>query len=137
MANRSIVVSCKRANLKQIRLFVAEALQPLALGEIMLNQLILAVDEICANFIIHSNQEDETKKIKVVVSRQAKQLMFEISDDGLAYNPGNYREPKLKDLIVQRRKGGVGILLVNRIMDKVEYITENGRDICRMYKHLS
>ena len=136
MADQSIVVSCNRANLKRIRTFIADALAPLAIGDVLQNQLILAVDEVCANFIIHSNNEDESKKIKVTVSKKASQLIFEISDDGIAYNPGNYREPNLQDLIAQRRKGGVGILLVNRIMDNVEYATNEGRNICRLYKNI-
>ncbi len=136
MANQAIVVSCKRANLKRIRQFVADALTPFALADVLQNQLILAVDEVCANFIIHSSNEDETKKIKVAISNKANQLIFEISDDGKAYNPGTYREPKLQDLIQQRRKGGVGIMLVNRIMDNVEYEVIDGRNICRLYKTL-
>ena len=134
MAENTISVSCKRGNLKRIRTFVADALEPFGLPDLLLNQLILAVDEICANFIIHSNSEDATKQIKVTISSKGRQLLFEISDEGLAYTPGQYQEPRLRDLIHQGRKGGVGILLVNRIMDKVEYVTEGIRNICRLYK---
>ena len=134
MAENTISVSCKKANLKRIRTFVADMLEPYALADVLNNQLILAVDEISANFIIHSNHEDESKQIRVGFTSKGRQLIFEISDEGAAFSPDNYHEPVLRDLILQGRKGGVGILLVNRIMDKVEYLRKGNRNICRMYK---
>ena len=136
MVNETLVVSCKRANLKRIRTFVDETLAPFGLPEIQLNQLILAVDEVCANFIIHSNHEDDSKTIQLAITGNPNEVQFDVSDSAPAYHPGSYHEPNLKDLIQQGRKGGVGMMLVNRIMDKVEFRSVKGRNVCRLYKRL-
>jgi serine/threonine-protein kinase RsbW len=51
-------VSCSIDNLKEIRSFVNKRLQELSVSELEINMIVLAVDEICANIIIHSNKSD-------------------------------------------------------------------------------
>jgi serine/threonine-protein kinase RsbW len=34
----------------------------------------------------------------------------------------------------EKRKGGLGIRLVKSIMDKIEYKSESGKNICRLTK---
>src|SRR5687768_4996426 len=124
--NNSIRVNCTKQNLKLIRDFVTEYLRALSLSDILLNQIVLAVDEICANLIIHANHEDPKKHIVIKILRvQEDTLKFEISDEGLAFERSNYKEPDIEENIRLGKKGGVGIALVNRIMDKVEF-SSNG-----------
>jgi len=130
----SIQISCSKTNLKTIRDFVTQYLSQYDLSEIILNQIVLAVDEICANLIIHANKEDPNKFLELVISRVNNQLLIEISDYGISFQQNNYKEPDIEEHIRIGKKGGVGIAIVNRIMDKVEFVTEGGRNICRLYK---
>lgn len=108
----------------------------LQLSDILMNQMVLAVDEICANLIIHANHEDPTKYIELTITEQKDMLRFEITDNGVAFNQSNYKEPDIKEHVRIGKKGGVGIALVNRIMDKVEFETEGSRNICLLYKKI-
>ena len=130
----SIQVSCSKTNLKTIRDFVTQYLSQYDLSEIILNQIVLAVDEIAANLIIHANKEDASKFLELTISRVDKQLLIEISDQGISFQRTNYKEPDIEEHIRIGKKGGVGIAIVNRIMDKVEFVTEGDRNICRLYK---
>lgn len=130
----SIQVSCSKTNLKTIRDFVTQYLSQYDLSEIILNQIVLAVDEIAANLIIHANKEDASKSLELNISRVDKQLLIEISDRGISFQRTNYKEPDIEEHIRIGKKGGVGIAIVNRIMDKVEFVTEGDRNICRLYK---
>jgi serine/threonine-protein kinase RsbW len=132
--NNSIRVSCSKKNLKTIRDFVTQYLSQYELSEIVLNQIVLAVDEISANLIIHANQENADKFMELAIERKNGQLLFEISDNGVSFQRSNYKEPDIEEYIRIGKKGGVGIAIVNRIMDKVEFTTLNGRNICRLYK---
>ncbi|MFC5269102.1 ATP-binding protein [Adhaeribacter terreus] len=132
--NNSIQVSCSKKNLKTIRDFVTQYLSQYDLSEIVLNQIVLAVDEISANLIIHANQENADKFMELAIERKNGQLLFEISDNGVSFQRSNYKEPDIEEYIRIGKKGGVGIAIVNRIMDKVEFTTLNGRNICRLYK---
>ena len=130
----SIQIGCSKTNLKTIRDFVTQYLSQYDLSEIILNQIVLAVDEIAANLIIHANKEDASKFLELSISRVDKQLLIEISDRGISFQRTNYKEPDIEEHIRIGKKGGVGIAIVNRIMDKVEFVTEGDRNICRLYK---
>lgn len=132
--NNSIRVSCSKKNLKTIRDFVTQYLSQYDLTDIVLNQIVLAVDEISANLIIHANQEDSSKFMELAIEKENRQLLFEISDNGISFQRSNYKEPDIEEHIRIGKKGGVGIAIVNRIMDKVEFTSSNGRNICRLYK---
>ncbi len=101
------------------------------------NQIILAVDEITANLIKHSNHEDESKFIDLKVSRINDCLSFEFSDEGIPFNLGEYEAPNVGDDIHKRRKTGMGLYLVNKIMDKVEFPSEKNNNIWRLCKKLT
>ncbi|WP_026461647.1 ATP-binding protein [Adhaeribacter aquaticus] len=132
--NNSIRISSNKNNLKVVRDFVTDFLHPYGLSAIVLNQIILAVDEITANLIIHANHEDNNKFIKLTIEKLDDTFLFEISDKGRSFNQANYKEPDIKDHIRIGKKGGVGIALVRRIMDKVEFTTDQGTNVCRLYK---
>ncbi|MCC9137219.1 ATP-binding protein [Pontibacter silvestris] len=134
--NNSIQVSCSKKNLKPIRDFVTEYLNRLDLSDILMNQIVLAVDEICANLIIHANQEDPSKQITLAIHKQKDTLKFEIIDNGVAFQQAKYKEPNIEEHIRIGKKGGVGIALVNRIMDKVEFKSGNSKNTCLLYKKI-
>jgi serine/threonine-protein kinase RsbW len=135
--NNSIRISSNKRNLKVVRDFVTDYLSPYTLTEKELNQIILAVDEITANLIIHANKEDESKFVKLSIFQVGNTFLFELSDNGHSFNQGIYQEPDIGKNIKQGKKGGMGVALVKRIMDKVEFTTQDGSNICRLYKKVN
>ncbi|MBD2714537.1 ATP-binding protein [Microvirga sp. STR05] len=130
-------ISCSRHNLKVVRDFVTDYLKAYQLPDLQLNQIVLAVDEVVANLIIHANSEDESQHLDLALDVSNKQFGIEIFDDATSsYAPSTYHEPDLQEYIRQGRKGGVGMTLVNRIMDRVEFSTQGRRNVCRLYKQL-
>lgn len=132
--NNWITISCNKKNLKVVRDFVTDFLAQYALPAVLLNQITLAVDEITANVIIHSNNEDDSKFLKLTITPIGDCFLFEIADTGVSFNRSNYVEPNIPDFIRIGKKGGVGFALVNRIMDKVEFTSQGASNICRLYK---
>lgn len=133
----NIQVSCCTGELQTIRDFVYDKLKKHALSDVVLNQLILAVDEICANLIIHSHKCNPKHSIELAISvKECGEITFEIYDQGKGFDFPAYREPCIKDIIKKRKKGGVGLLLVKRIMDRIEYeySDETQRNIYRLQK---
>ena len=139
--NKSIQVSCKKENLKKVRDFVTEYLHALTLSDILMNQIVLAVDEICANLIIHANHEDPSKHILLAidtlsVDKPKDTLEVAISDWGKAFDFTNYTEPDIADKMRKSRNGGLGILLVKRLMDRVDFRREGNKNTCLLYKKI-
>lgn len=133
----SLTISCNKSNLVKVRHFVADVLEQNQLKEIEAHKLVLAVDEVCANLIIHSNLCNPTKEIDVLVDlKPLDKVIFVIKDRGISFNMDNYSEPSMDEIVSSKRKGGVGLMLVKRIMDKIEFSTEKNYNICRLTKKL-
>ena len=117
---RSFQIPCNTSHLKDARNFLNKVLKNTGLNETDQNAIVLAVDEVCANIIIHS-ECDNKQIIELNVERKGKKLIFEIIDQGIStFDINAYSGPELDEIIQSKRKGGVGILLVKKIMDKIE-----------------
>lgn len=135
MTNK-LTISCIRENLPKIRKFVGSALQQYGVPEVEAHKIILAVDEVCANLIIHANNCDPTHNLDLEVTKDKKRIIFKIKDKGTAFDFTKYEEPSMDEIVSTRRKGGLGLILVRRIMDKIEFTTEKNYNICTLIKNL-
>jgi serine/threonine-protein kinase RsbW len=131
-------IACSRSHLQQVRDFVRAYLSNRQLPEITINQVVLAVDEVVANFIIHANGEDENQFLDLKLTFENHDLNVEIADHGnTIFLPAPHQSPDLRDYIRQGRKGGMGMTLVNRLMDRVEFFTRENHTVCHLSKHLA
>jgi serine/threonine-protein kinase RsbW len=128
-------IGCSLSNLKGIREFIRNSLAPHQIPELELSAIVLAIDEMCSNLMIHAHHCNPDHTIELcILEPQKRQLVFEIIDDGNVFDINDFNEPKMDNLIHEKRKGGLGIRLVKSIMDKVEYLTREGKNVCRLTK---
>jgi len=133
-------VACQRENLRQVREFVNIILSEEKLSELEVNQLVLAVDEICSNLIIYAHPTDNNEELEVSIltmEKEANEIIFEITDRKTDnFDVKSYQEPDLNQIIEEKRKGGMGLMLVHRIMDSIEIRTDGKTTIWRMSKKI-
>ena len=131
-------IQCSRQNLQQVRDFVRGFLLAGSHSDLLVNQVVLAVDEVVANFIIHANGEDDNQFLDLLLVLSDHHLDIEIEDHGsnLFLPREATPSPDLRDYIRQGRKGGMGMTLVSRIMDRVEFFERNSHTICHLSKVL-
>lgn len=134
----SLRIACSRRNLQQVRDFVRNYLNEHSLPDIAVNQVVLAVDEVVANFIIHANGEDENQYLDLNLDLKNHELDVEIADHGnTIFLPAPHQSPDLRAYIREGRKGGMGMTLVNRLMDRVEFFTRGNHTVCHLRKRLA
>ena len=133
---RHLRIQCSRQSLQQVRDFVRDFLLAAHGNEVLVNQVVLAVDEVVANFIIHANAEDSSQYLDLLMQLRDRSLDVEIEDHGnTLFLPGNVApSPDLREYIRQGRKGGMGMALVSRIMDKVVFFERDSHTICHLTK---
>lgn len=127
-------IACQTSALSELRKFLQHTLQDFSLSDIDRHQVTLAVEEVCANLIIHSHACNPKDVIHLEIRNSTQKLIFEISDEGEAFNILDYEAPDLKKVILEKRKGGLGIILVKKIMDEIEFESKNGTNTCRLIK---
>ena len=133
--NHKLNLSCSTAALAELRSFLQQNKAIFKLSEVDRHQVTLAVEEVCANLIIHSHACNPKEEIHLEVKELNKKIIVEITDQGDAFNLLEYDVPDLSQVIEEKRKGGIGILLVKKIMDEIQFESKNGKNICRLIKN--
>lgn len=87
-------------------------------------KVLIAVDEIFSNICYYSKAEVATVGCKVVNGKVY--VIFE--DDGIPFNPLEQLDPDIKQDIGERKIGGLGIFLVKKSMDQMEYKFTRGKN---------
>ncbi len=131
-----MVVAASTGNLASVREFVAARARDHGFGQIDTEEIRLAVDEAMTNVIKHAYGYDDSKKIYISVGSDADSFWVAIQDNGHAFDIAAYKTPDVPERVKQRKKGGVGVYLIKRLMDKVEYSTQNEHNEIKMIKKL-
>ena len=131
----SITIPCAKSNLQRVRNFIIEELRLKELPEIDIHSMVLAVDEVCANLIIHSNNCSLDNSIEVIMAIKKNKIVFDIIDHGVGFDIRDYPEPDINKIIKAKKKGGVGLMLVKRIMDEIDFIKKNDHSVVRLTKY--
>jgi serine/threonine-protein kinase RsbW len=132
--NHKLNLSCSTAALAELRSFLQQNLAVYTLSEVDRHQVTLAVEEVCSNLIIHSHACNPKDEIHLEIKSLDEKMIVEITDKGEGFNLLEYEVPELSQVIEEKRKGGIGILLVKKIMDEIEFESKNGQNICRLIK---
>jgi len=131
----SFRTNCNPENLHDIREFVRRSLEDCQLSELIAGDLILALDEMCSNLMIHGHHCDPNHSFELAVDSTDKMMVvFELTDDSTAFDVNLFNAPPLGEIIHEKRKGGLGIRLVKAIMDDICYFERDGKNVCRMVK---
>ena len=130
------IAVCSKQSLPKIRAFVENELLSMDVKGPTAHQLVLAVDEACANSIIHQHSCDGKSRIQLSISRNQNELLIELMDNGVPFPINEYRPRDLKEIIKKRTKGGLGIFLITQIMDKVEVLQHDQSHVYRFTKYL-
>jgi sigma-B regulation protein RsbU (phosphoserine phosphatase) len=96
------------------------------------HNLKVALDEILTNIISYAYVDAGEKPIVTRLSLDQGRLTVELEDDGRAFNPLQVPEPDTKQLLEERPIGGLGIHLVRKLVDALEYRRQNDRNILVM-----
>ncbi len=96
-------------------------------------KISIAIDEAATNIIKHSYEYDKNKRIKI---------NYILSEEGMTIELIHQGEPviieendkSLVEMIEDKSKGGLGVRMMKKIMDSVQYETREGENICRLVK---
>jgi serine/threonine-protein kinase RsbW len=130
-------IHCSLNELKLVRTFIGNQLQQIHVCDNDIDMIVLSVDEICANLIKHALNLKPDETIEITLIHENGGIRVNILDHGISFNPVNYYEKSIQKLIHEKKKGGLGLMLVNKIMDKIEYQIEESYNVCSMYKRVT
>jgi len=131
---QSISVPASTAYISAVRDFVGLYANQFGFNDREVDEIRLAVDEAYTNVIKHAYQFDENERVLIALGSQSDEFWISITDQGRAFDPSKYAEPDIKERIRLKKRGGVGVYLIRKLMDAVEYHNTDGMNEIRMTK---
>jgi len=104
-------------------------------GEVLYD-IRLTLEEVITNIISYAFDDDRERYINVRIEAANDVLIMEIEDDGIPFNPTEHYNVDMEKPFDEREIGGMGIHMVQRLMDGVEYTFTQGRNILKLRKNL-
>jgi anti-anti-sigma factor len=101
-----------------------------------LHALLVSLDEVLSNTIKYAYRDDERHEIVVRVFLTPGEIVAEVEDDGVGFDPLSVPPPDLSGGLAERRLGGIGLHLVRSLMDNLEYFRDGDRNRLRIGKRL-
>jgi anti-sigma regulatory factor (Ser/Thr protein kinase) len=89
----------------------------------------LALEEMVTNIIKYGYDAPGRRKIEVTLDVGAKEVAAVIIDDGHGFNPVLHEPKPPAGKLEDREIGGLGIHLIKRLLDRMDYRREEGRNI--------
>lgn len=112
------------AELDRLTAFLEEFAEAAGLGRRDGDALTLAAEELFANTVEYAGGAART--VRVGIERREDEVILRYADDGPAFDPTSVAAPDLSLGPNERPVGGLGLLLLRRLMQDVRY--ERGGD---------
>jgi serine/threonine-protein kinase RsbW len=103
-----------------------------------IDDMKVAATEACNNAVLHANTQGEASKIDVVFIMNDTSLSIRVKDYGHSFN---YAEAIARESFLHNKEiselhaGGLGLYLMQALMDEVTVHTENGTEVI-LTKHM-
>jgi len=132
-----MTIESRTERLIAVREFVSTLAREFGFGDEDISKIALAVDEACTNVIKHAYRHDPSQRLTITVRPGNDALEIVIVDNGLQFNPNDLQTPDMKEYLSHFKKGGLGVYLMKRLMDEVEYNIRPGmKNEVRLVKYL-
>lgn len=127
-----IEVELKIENVEKINDFLKKFFEKFEHPLKMENHFDVAVDEIFSNVLHYSGADNLNLVVCVDTDKRFVSMTF--VDSGKAFNPLENDDPDVTLIAEKRKIGGLGIFLVKKLMDVVEYKRENEKNVLKIVK---
>lgn len=114
-------VSSDMKNLVVIADFVTAAAKKLGLDEHETFALQMAVDEACSNVMEHAYRGRSDGKVSLRFQAVDDEVVVTIHDQGEPFDPQSVPRPDISAPLQKRENGGLGLYLMEKLMDSVEW----------------
>lgn len=132
-----MIIPAKIDNLDDVLRFVDEQIDKSGIPVPSKGQIELAVEEIFVNIASYAYPSGGGEaQIECGVSGEDNCLTIRFTDKGRSFDPLAKEDADTSPQALVAREGGLGILLVKKLMDEVSYTRRCGKNELTVKKHL-
>ena len=129
VAKEEIQVPAHIDYLGELRNFVTKAGHKHGFSTSDVNAFKLSIDEAATNIIKHAYRDWEGMiKMRVIIKKNSLTVL--LIDQGKYFDPTRVQDPDLKRYVKIGKKGGLGIFIMRKLLDEIDYRhTEEGNEL--------
>lgn len=117
-----LCVTSKLDNLVQIAEFVSGLAASWGMHDDDVFAVQMAVDEACTNSIEHAYGGRDDGQVHVCCFVEDDEFVVRITDFGESFDPTSVAPPDIDAPLEEREIGGLGLFLMRKLMDSVEFL---------------
>lgn len=129
-------VPADASQLAALNQFLREFWTTAGLEPARLRSFELALEEIFLNIAMYGSRPGNARRVEVSLSLDTEAVTMTVEDDGPQFDPLSLPPPDVTASLADRRVGGLGVHLVQQVMDTVSYARIAGRNRLCMSKRL-
>ena len=129
----SITLEASLENLETINSFLHKWVKKASLSARGENELLLAVEEVFVNIVKYAYAES-LGKVTIYCRMDKDNLILQIKDEGISFNPLQLPEPHLVSCLKERKVGGLGVFLMRKLVNNVKYEKQGKYNILTLVK---
>ena len=107
---------------------ILDVLENFGLDRRDLFQINLVVDELFTNIVSYAYPDKGEHDIEANISIEKKHLVVEFVDDGIEFNPVEFKEPDICESLQKRHEGGLGIHFCRKCNTNCTHERKNGQN---------
>ena len=132
-----ITLQAKTENLDQIIAFIDEQLEASDCPMKTQMQIDVAVEELFINIAKYAYApETGNVVVGIGIDNDSRTVRITFADSGIPYNPMKREDPDITLPAEEREIGGLGIFMVKKTMDDIQYDYKNGQNILTIIKKI-
>ena len=129
----SIVLENKLEELSVLSQMLQVFLRTYQMPSSTLYALELTLEEILVNIISYAYKDDTPHEIEFKVEVDENMIAMKFIDEGAAFNPLTVKKADTQQPLMERGIGGLGISVVRKMRDMMEYQRKNDKNILRIW----
>ena len=134
---KELTVDAVLENIPSVTAFIDGQLEALDCSMKAQMQIDVAIDELFSNIARYAYPDGPGKAtVGIEFDEENRMCSVVFSDEGIPFDPLAQQAPDTGLPLMDRPVGGLGIFLVKKTMDAVEYRHENGRNILTIRKRI-
>lgn len=135
MNKKSLTVKADTGSLDEVLDFCTATVEEMPMK--LQSQLAIAVEEIFVNIAHYAYSKNGGGDTTITVIDSGDNVSVTFEDSGVPYNPLAAEDPDITKNADEREIGGLGIFMVKKLMDGMDYRFEDGKNILTIYKTLA
>lgn len=133
---RSLILPNDIETIPQLNEFIDAVAEEVAFDMSLAMSLNLAIEEAVVNVMEYAYPDGEKGNVEIEVTVDEGWLTFIISDSGIAFDPTTKEDADTTLSAEERPIGGLGIFLVKKLMDTIEYQRTDGKNVLTLRKNI-